>query len=109
LFGRRGVNVTWALDDWNATGDPGAAPTNAGQGFKTTVSYPMFPEGDFLFLDGGTLDLGVQRDSTMLASNEYATFMETFEGVAKTGCDSLWITQDVCISGAAAALVAGVC
>ena len=51
----------------------------------------MFPEGTLLFLDGGTLDLGVTRDGTMLGANEYATFVETFEGLAMTGCEVLWV------------------
>ena len=74
-------------------------------GFDAKVGFPLFPEGSFLFLDGGTLDLGVQRDMTMIGANEYATFVETFEGVAFTGCDSLWVTTPVCVSGEAAALV----
>lgn len=103
IFRDRGINVTWSLDAWD--GSAVVDPPTGTEGFETAVSFALFPEGTFLFLDGGTLDLGVQRDATMLASNEYATFVETFEGVAKTGCESLWITQDVCVSGAAAALV----
>lgn len=109
LFRARNVNVTWSLDYWDATATPGAALT-AGIGFDTEVSFPIFPEGSFLFLDGGTLDLGVVRDVTMLKANEYATFVETFENVVKIGCESLWIKDlPVCVSGAAAALVPGVC
>ena len=114
IFSNRGIKITWALDDWDENGAPAAPPASTGatvgQGFKDTVSFPLFPEGSFLFLDGGTLDLGVQRDGSMISSNEYCTFMETFENVAQVGCGSLWV-QDlgVCLSGAAAALVPGVC
>ena len=103
VFRGRGINVTWSLDSWD--GSAVVDPPTGTEGFETSVSFALFPEGTFLFLDGGTLDLGIQRDMTMIAANEYATFVETFEGVAKTGCESLWITQDVCVSGAAAALV----
>jgi hypothetical protein len=109
LFSGRGINITWALDDWDATGGQASPPSPVGQGFETAVSFPMYPEGSFLFLDGGTLDLGVQRDMTMVGDNEYATFVETFEGVAKIKCEALWLTMNVCVSGTAAALVAGVC
>jgi hypothetical protein len=109
LFKARGINVTFALDDWTETGGVGPAPTVAGGGFESSVSFPLFPEGSYLFLDGGTLDLGVTRDGAMLAANEYATFVETFEAVAKTGCAGLWVTTDVCVSGAAAALVETAC
>ena len=104
LFRERGINVTWSLDAWTTAGAQAADPTGATGGFEATLGFPLFPEGTFLFLDGGTLDLGVQRDATMVAANEYATFVETFEGVAQTGCESLWVETEVCVSGAAAAL-----
>jgi hypothetical protein len=109
LLRNAGINVAWSLDNWDATGAGATAPVVADGGFEASVSFPMFPEGSFLFLDGGTLDLGVQRDGTMIADNEYATFVETFEGVAKIGCDAYWLTVPVCVSGAAAALVDTTC
>lgn len=107
LLAARDINVTWSLDSWdNAGADKPPTGTN---GWDTTVSFPLFPEGSFLFLDGGTLDLGVTRDKALVQANEYCTFVETFENVAKTGCESLWITTPVCVSGAAAALVETIC
>lgn len=103
-----GINVTWTLEGLNKAGAAEAVPTGT-DGFDAEVAFALFPEGTFLFLDGGTLDLGVQRDASMLASNEYATFVETFEGIAKTGCESLWIDTPVCVSGAASALAAVPC
>ena len=64
----------------------------------------MFSEGTFLFLDGGTLDLGIIRDSSLVGTNDYKMFVETFEGVAKVGIESLKVTQTVNINGVAAAL-----
>ena len=50
------------------------------------------------------------RDTTTIAANEYATFVESFESVAFTGCESLWVTASgLCVSGAAAALVDTAC
>lgn len=108
LFRNRGINIAWSLDSWDDSAASTGA-TAADGGFDDTVWFPLFPEGTFLFLDGGTLDLGVTRDATMLSANEYATFVETFEGVAKTGCESLWVGTPVCVSGAAAALVETAC
>lgn len=108
LFRERGINVTWSLDVWDVNAASIATNLVRG-GFDDTVGFPIFPEGTFLFLDGGTLDLGVQRDATMIGANEYATFVETFEGLAMTGCEALWITMPVCVSGAAAALVDTAC
>lgn len=107
------VNVTWALDEVDATGQPVAAAAQAAGAladFPDEVSFPVFPEGSFLYLDGGTMDLGIVRDTTTIAANEYATFVESFESVAFTGCESLWVTASgLCVSGAAAALVDTAC
>lgn len=113
LFSDANVNVTWALDEVDAAGAPVPASTQAAgalNDFPDIISFPIFPEGSFVYLDGGTLDLGVVRDTTTIGTNEYATFVETFEGVAFNGCESLWVTLDgVCVSGAAAALVDTAC
>jgi hypothetical protein len=117
----RRINVSWHLDGhYGAAADPDGAsglaavtaapaydlegsPTPAAgawNAFPEKVNISMFAEGTFLFLDGGTLDLGVVRDSTLVASNSYKTFVETFEGIAKVGTDALWITADISVLGA---------
>ena len=96
------VNVTWALDEVDAAGEPVALTAQGAgalNGFPTTVSFPVFPEGSFLYLDGGTMDLGIVRDTSTIAANEYATFVESFENVAFTGCESLWVSATgLCVS-----------
>lgn len=72
--------------------------------FKDTFVWYLFAEGTFLFLDGGTLDLGIIRDSSLVGTNDYKMFIETFEGIAKVGIESLAITQTVNVNGVAAAL-----
>lgn len=110
-FSARGVNITWALD--GESGQDFAAQANGTTGtpvdltaFPTHVIGYLFAEGTFLYLDGGTLDLGIVRDSTLNSKNDYQTFVETFEAVAKVGYEGLRIDMPVQISGAAAALVA---
>lgn len=88
-FASRGLNITWHLDDTLATQTSGAA-LNA---FPTTIKWWLFAEGTFLFLDGGTLDLGVVRDSELIDTNDYRTFVETFEGIAKVGIEAMEITS----------------
>jgi hypothetical protein len=61
-----------------------------------------------LFLDGGTLDLGIIRDSTLVGTNDYKMFIETFESVAKVGIESLKVTSTFTVKGTAAALVTAV-
>jgi hypothetical protein len=72
--------------------------------FTDTFVWYLFAEGTFLFLDGGTLDLGIIRDSTLVGTNDYKMFVETFEGVAKVGVESLKVTSTISVNGAAAAL-----
>lgn len=72
--------------------------------FPDSFVWHLFSEGTFLFLDGGTLDLGIIRDSSLVGTNDYKMFIETFEGVAKVGIESLAITQAVNVNGVAAAL-----
>jgi hypothetical protein len=80
------------------------------QGVSALVEFPdsftwyLFAEGTFIFLDGGTLDLGIIRDSTLVGTNDYKMFVETFEGIAKVGTEALAITSTININGTAAAL-----
>ena len=72
--------------------------------FPDSFKWFLFAEGTFLFLDGGTLDLGIIRDSSLVGTNDYKMFVETFEGLAKVGIESLAITSTISINGVAAAL-----
>lgn len=104
FFAERNINVTWHID--GETGQIfGSQAPGALLGFPQNVIWYMFSEGTFLFLDGGTLDLGLVRDSTLNATNDYKLFLETFEGVAKVGVESLRVTSQLRIWGASAATV----
>ena len=95
-------NVTLvATPDQNYFGAQGAAALLE---FPDSFVWYMFAEGTFLFLDGGSLDLGIIRDSSLVGTNDYKMFIETFEGIAKVGIESLKVTQAVNINGVAAAL-----
>ena len=96
----RNINITYHIDDFT-TAQSGSAALNE---FADTFVWYMFAEGTFLFLDGGTLDLGVIRDSTLVGTNDYKMFVETFEGVAKIGVESLKVTSTIAVNGVAAAL-----
>ena len=96
----RGVNLTVSLD----SGVYAAQTTGALIEFTDSFDWFMFAEGTFLFLDGGTLDLGIIRDSSLVGTNDYKMFVETFEGIAKVGVESLKVTSTISINGVAAAL-----
>ncbi len=94
----RHLAPTWAMD-----GEAGQqfdlqnpGPVNA---WPTSVISYMFPAGAFQFLDNGTLDLGLVRDSTLNAANDYMLFSETFEAVAFRGGEAFRISQAVTPSG----------
>jgi hypothetical protein len=84
----------------------GAQPGTAAKllEFPDTFDWYLFAEGTFLFLDGGTLDLGIIRDSSLVNTNDYKMFIETFEGLAFVGVESLKITTAINVNGVAAAL-----
>jgi len=102
LFAERNVSVTWALDS--------AVPATNGGGYyaaagatvpatPATLQYPIFAEGAWVVLDGGVLDLGLVRDSTLVSHNEYIQFAETFENVCNLGAPSFWVTSNVALAG----------
>lgn len=111
-FTRRGVNITWHIDGRAGTSAGAgevamadqfygnAADLGAVPGFPDQVEALIFQEGDWLFLDGGTLDLGVVRDSTLNSTNQYRQFMETFEGLAGRGVEPLRVVAGAQPTGA---------
>jgi hypothetical protein len=106
-----GVTPTFYVDS-PSTGTSQLLPrqTNGGTlaAWPCQIQWALFAEGHFGFLDGGTLDLGVIRDSTLNSTNDFETFAETFEGiVARRGPEALWVTQNVVADGSYAAGVDG--
>jgi hypothetical protein len=113
----RNVNVTWHLDGidpaeitaptpdvavpaqfYTTLGDEVAVP-----GFPNALSTLFFPEGDWLYLDGGTLDLGVVRDSTLNGQNRFQTFSEEFGFPAFRGIESIHLVIQANPTGQSAA------
>lgn len=111
-FGTRNVNVTWHLDGLAGTTVNGVAVAQQFYGdvaagavvpqYPANVDSLLFVEGDWVFLDGGTLDLGLVRDSDLNKRNRYQTFVETFEGVLFEGKESLRINLPLRPDGSAA-------
>jgi hypothetical protein len=106
FFADRNINVSWTLDTpypaVNGGGQYAALPTTgvrALPGFPASMEWSLSIEGSFLFLDGGQLDLGIVRDSTLVRTNDYQTFTETFESVARVGGEALWVTTPVATTG----------
>lgn len=118
-FAARNVNVTYHLDGINpadiTTPDPDVVvpaqfytnlvDDSAVPGFADAISTLLFPEGDWLYLDGGTLDMGVVRDSTLNSQNRFQTFSEEFQTVAFRGIQSIHLVIRAQPNGASAATV----
>ena len=79
--------------------------------YPEKVAWYMWVDGSVQFLDGGRLDLGVVRDSTLDATNDYEVFYETFEGLAQRGFVNsvLQLVSTLCPSGGSAATVTAAC
>jgi hypothetical protein len=115
-FAARDIAVTWFIDgeegqifgtnDLHTPADEVNPLVPAALlSFPETLVWYLFSEGTFIFLDAGTLDLGLVRDSALNGTNDYKIFLETFEGVAKVGQESLRIESDLAIRGASSGTV----
>lgn len=86
-----GADVVWTYDGTynGSTHRVISAHTQSGHLPPVDAGVHIFPEEAFLFLDGGTLDLGTEiTDSTLNATNDRQAFAETFEKVAFRGCSA---------------------
>jgi hypothetical protein len=104
FFRDRNINVTWTLDTPNPGVNGGGeyadlAAAGTVPGFPANMEWSLSIEGSFLFLDGGQLDLGIVRDSTLVRTNDYQTFSETFESAVRVGGEALWVTTPVTVTG----------
>ena len=100
-FAARGANVTFFQDNTTTAGAPWTAPVAGGlQSWPNNLEWFIFPEGSFLYLDGGSLDLGLVRDSTLNSQNDYQIFYEEFFGLCFIGQESYKVTSQVCPNGA---------
>lgn len=99
----RSINVepSFYIDSANGRNQVyGAQADGALLAFPDTIVWYLYPEGSFLYLDGGVLELGLVRDSVLNSTNDFQIFGETFENVAYVGVESLAVESTVCDSGA---------
>lgn len=87
------VDVQW-VQDWQSPAD--GVPSADDNGWRTAADFMLFAPGTFVRMDQGTLDLGIVRDSTLNATNDFQIFTESFEGICEVGHDS-WLIDDVTI------------
>lgn len=106
----RNVRVGWYLDS-----KTGGNQIIAAQSVGVLNQYPatclgyIYAPGTFLHLDAGTLDLGLVRDSTLNANNNFRMFSEVFENIAFVGVESLEVSMALCADGSYGAAKAVTC
>ena len=100
LLNSTGVNWTYAMDASTGADVYQIATDGANlPDFPDNYEIPFYPEGSAVFLDGGRLDLGIVRDSTLNDTNDYELFVETFEGLAWLGPYGMTLTLTSCENG----------
>lgn len=91
----RGVRVQFT-PDWQPLSN-GTAPTTT---WPANVTFAIWFSGSYVSIDGGTLDLGVVRDSTLNATNDFtAAWMETFYQVCRRGPQGRQYTVPLSVDG----------
>jgi hypothetical protein len=104
------VEPTFYMDGQTGQGQVfGAQTASALLPFPSTIDWYIYPEGSFLYLDGGVLELGLVRDSVLNSTNDFQIFGESFENVAFVGVESLRVVSTTCDSGTVSAPHATTC
>jgi hypothetical protein len=99
LFDAINVRVQW-VTDWQVglAGQFGAITPI--QAWPTQVQFLIFAPGTFVLGRGLTLDLGIIRDSTLNAVNDFtAAWMEECWLIAQRGHTSRLVTVNICPNG----------
>jgi hypothetical protein len=95
-FGEIGARVQF-VSNWQSLRVTGAYTGQVA--LPTSVKTLIYPSGAHTRLDGGSIDLGVVRDSTLNATNDYtAAWTEEFWQVLSR-CFSLVATIPICAKG----------
>ena len=88
-----------------STGDsqlPDSAQTAAAiDGFPNNVQWAIYPQGAFLGIDSGSLELGIVRDSTLNSTNDFQVFGEKFRNLVRIAPAqaAYWVSTDWCPIG----------
>lgn len=99
-----GIEPTFYLDSPSDGVSQIADSTQAAgalDGLPDKIQYAIFPEGAFIGVDSGALELGVVRDSVLNATNDFQIFGERFRNVARIAPAqaAYWVEVDICPTG----------
>lgn len=106
MFRRINVAPIWHNDGTTAGAGAerfgGAQAAGNLNAWPTEVAGYMFAPGEWVRMDGGTLDIGVVRDSTLNRRNDLQIFMEEWTGLVHYGCETLKLKVPVVVNGTGA-------
>lgn len=105
FFRAKGINPSWSLDGESGQ-EFGAQADGALNGWPDHAIGYLFIEGQFLHLDGGEINLGIVRDSTLVGTNDAIMFSEFMENVAFHGNLAYRMDFNICADGRTSAPVA---
>lgn len=101
-FTMRGIRVQ-LVQDWQVGGVGQLGQSTPAEAWPATLDFLLYAAGTFVRGQGMTLDLGVVRDSTLNATNDFtAAWMEECYLVAKMGHESRLVTLPICPNGVTA-------
>lgn len=103
-FRVRGVRAQFVHDFYPMAGNaPTTGYSNAAAAWPTAFNFVIFPAGGYVKGDGGTIDLGVVRDSVLNATNDYtAAWSEQMYLVAQLGPKARLINFPIVVDGVTA-------
>jgi hypothetical protein len=95
------LDIAWYYDSATGAGQAfnGAQGAGAINPFPTSVVGYMFAPGTYVRLDGGTLDVGIVRDSILNGTNDLQIFSEQWVQVCQVGLESLRLEITLCPDG----------
>lgn len=95
------LDVAWYYDSATGAGQAFSDVQGAGaiNPFPTSVVGYLFAPGTFVRLDGGTLDVGIVRDSILNGTNDLQIFSEQWVQVCQVGLESLRLEITLCPDG----------
>lgn len=93
-FMESGVSIRF-IDFWQALTDAAPGPLT----WPTTVDIFFYTPGTYVRFDGGTLDLGITRDSVLNSTNDYNIFTEDFYCLGRRGPRGVNVTIPICPTG----------
>jgi hypothetical protein len=105
-FTVRGIRAGWTADGQYFAAQ--AADTDPSP-YPSQVDTYIFDMGHHVLLDGGRLDIGVERSPTLNDTNDTQTMSEVMENIASRGIFSYRLRHKVCVSGQTAGTVSTTC